>query len=506
MSTRKWERETGSETMLQNDTDPISPTTGKAAVKQMRTGGEGAVEEGMVLYLLGYLYHIMKVCLWLGGWAVQLIVAAGPIRLVRWIWLAGRIMFFTTMMLYHVFLPMVWHYCSSGAILRNVPYHNIEESKGRSVLDIYLPKPAYAWIVETARTRTKRPVVIFFVGGAWIVGYKAWGYLLSRMLSAAGCIVFTPDYRNFPQATMSDMLLDYEQAISWVVDHVDLYGGDVNNITVIGQSAGAQLTLTCMLRNYLAALHYAHRNKRQALPHHLHTAVKVLRPKAFIGISGPYDLVGMLDYFETRGLYKDVTQVIFEQSGMALPTPEEVALGQNRDPNSWISGVHGFSPRALVEEVKELVGRSMHSDLLGASVKFPSVFLFHGTVDKSVPHKSSVELSTALQEAGLSSSCKLLEGWSHTAPIVEGPFVDDKWPKGNLLRDVLRVSASRTLAHSTGVDIDHGEGFRGNVVPGPIVGDGLTVVCFSFVLSSRMAGIVQWDSRRCLHLQRYSFL
>ena len=38
------------------------------------------------------------------------------------------------------------------------------------------------------------------LGGAWIIGYKAWGSLLARRLSRYGVIVCCLDYRNFPQA------------------------------------------------------------------------------------------------------------------------------------------------------------------------------------------------------------------------------------------------------------------------------------------------------------------
>ena len=36
-------------------------------------------------------------------------------------------------------------------------------------------------------------------GGAWTIGYKAWGSLLGRRLSKHGCLVCCLDYRNFPQ-------------------------------------------------------------------------------------------------------------------------------------------------------------------------------------------------------------------------------------------------------------------------------------------------------------------
>ncbi len=37
-------------------------------------------------------------------------------------------------------------------------------------------------------------------GGAWTIGYKAWGSLLARRLSKQGVLVASLDYRNFPQA------------------------------------------------------------------------------------------------------------------------------------------------------------------------------------------------------------------------------------------------------------------------------------------------------------------
>ena len=36
-------------------------------------------------------------------------------------------------------------------------------------------------------------------GGAWTIGYKAWGSLLGRRLSKAKVLVYCLDYRNFPQ-------------------------------------------------------------------------------------------------------------------------------------------------------------------------------------------------------------------------------------------------------------------------------------------------------------------
>lgn len=64
--------------------------------------------------------------------------------------------------------------------------------QGRNVLDLYVP-------YRHQLKRGKAPVVVFVTGGAWIIGYKAWGALLGRRLSQRGVLVASLDYRNFPQ-------------------------------------------------------------------------------------------------------------------------------------------------------------------------------------------------------------------------------------------------------------------------------------------------------------------
>ncbi|XP_039043600.1 probable isoprenylcysteine alpha-carbonyl methylesterase ICMEL2 [Hibiscus syriacus] len=51
----------------------------------------------------------------------------------------------------------------------------------------------------------------FVTGGAWIIGYKAWGSLLGLQLAERDIIVACIDYRNFPQGTISDMVKDVSQ-------------------------------------------------------------------------------------------------------------------------------------------------------------------------------------------------------------------------------------------------------------------------------------------------------
>ena len=41
--------------------------------------------------------------------------------------------------------------------------------------------------------------IVFYSGGVWIIGYKAWGAFMGKLLAANGVCVVMPDYRNFPQ-------------------------------------------------------------------------------------------------------------------------------------------------------------------------------------------------------------------------------------------------------------------------------------------------------------------
>jgi len=63
----------------------------------------------------------------------------------------------------------------------------------RQRLDMYIPK--------SASKGDTLPTVVFVTGGAWTIGYKAWGALLARRLCDAGVITMCLDYRNFPQVT-----------------------------------------------------------------------------------------------------------------------------------------------------------------------------------------------------------------------------------------------------------------------------------------------------------------
>ncbi|XP_058087106.1 isoprenylcysteine alpha-carbonyl methylesterase ICME isoform X2 [Magnolia sinica] len=137
------------------------------------------------------------------------------------------------MLLMPGFLQVGYYYFFSSQVRRSVVYGD----QPRNRLDLYLP----------TNINEPKPVVAFVTGGAWIIGYKAWGALLGKQLAERDIIVACIDYRNFPQGTISDMVKDASQGISFVCNNIAEYGGDPNRVYLMGQSAGAHIAACALL-------------------------------------------------------------------------------------------------------------------------------------------------------------------------------------------------------------------------------------------------------------------
>jgi hypothetical protein len=111
-------------------------------------------------------------------------IFTGPTWIIR----LFRVLLFGVLLV-PVWIRMGWFYVTSANIRRNVRYG----SQPRNFLDIFFPDQ----VLGGARC----PVVVLISGGAWIVGYKAWGVIASRILMQYGVICVLVDYRNFPQVS-----------------------------------------------------------------------------------------------------------------------------------------------------------------------------------------------------------------------------------------------------------------------------------------------------------------
>jgi Carboxylesterase family len=62
-----------------------------------------------------------------------------------------------------------------------------------------------------------------------------------------GILTIVPDYRNFPQGDVEDMVTDVIAAVSWTSKNAESYGGDPEKIVLAGQSAGTTANSKCFV-------------------------------------------------------------------------------------------------------------------------------------------------------------------------------------------------------------------------------------------------------------------
>ncbi|XP_058778883.1 probable isoprenylcysteine alpha-carbonyl methylesterase ICMEL2 isoform X1 [Vicia villosa] len=293
------------------------------------------------------------------------------------------------MLLMPGFLQVAYYYFFSSKVKRSIVYGD----QPRNRLDLYLP----------ADVSEPKPVLIFVTGGAWIIGYKAWGSLLGLQLAERDIMVACIDYRNFPQGTISDMVNDTCQGISFVINNIASYGGDPNRIYLMGQSAGAHISSCALLEQ--AAIESENRDS---------VSWSISQIKAYFGLSGGYNLLDLVDHFHNRGLYRSIFLSIMEAE----------------------QSLKKFSPEIKIQDpcIKDSI------PLL------PPMFLFHGTGDYSIPPIASKRFADALTKAGARAELILYDGKTHTDLFLQDPLRGGKEDLFEHVVSIVHANDSDALA------------------------------------------------------------
>lgn len=144
-------------------------------------------------------------------------------------------------------------------------------------MDVYIPPHP---------TSSTLPVIVFFYGGSWKDGSKNMYPFVGEAFAKKGYITVIADYSKYPQVKFPTFVEDGAKAVAWTYRHIAQYGGNPNQLFIVGHSAGAHIgALITADKHYLAA-----------------QGESTTIIKAFAGLSGPYDFVPYeKDYMDMFG-------------------------------------------------------------------------------------------------------------------------------------------------------------------------------------------------------------
>jgi carboxylesterase type B len=124
-------------------------------------------------------------------------------------------------------------------------------------LNVYTPAGAHAAV---ASRNPLRPVLVWLHGGAFQQGGARRPEYDGRRLADRGTIVVTLNYRlgalGFLVSSADGLygnfgLMDQRAALHWIKENIIYFGGDPDNVTLFGESAGAVMTvLHLMMEHY----------------------------------------------------------------------------------------------------------------------------------------------------------------------------------------------------------------------------------------------------------------
>lgn len=129
------------------------------------------------------------------------------------------------------------------------------------------------WSGGAVAVGARKPVLVFFYGGAWNSGARRDYGFVAKAYAARGFVVVLPDYRLVPQVRFPAFVEDGAAAVRWTHDNIARFGGDPDRIVLAGHSAGAYIAVLLALDSrYLCA-----------------AGVDPAIIRAAAGLAGPYD-------------------------------------------------------------------------------------------------------------------------------------------------------------------------------------------------------------------------
>jgi acetyl esterase/lipase len=219
-----------------------------------------------------------------------------------------------------------------------------------------------------------RPAVVFVHGGGWTHGTRSMLPEWDRWLNQLGYEVFDVEYRMPPPVRWQDEVGDVKAALGWVAVHAAEYYVDPARISIMGNSAGGNLS---MLAAYAVG--------DPLLP--ASTDVPEVAVRSVVNLYGP---------------------------------PDAALLYRSTPSYNYVRGVMtqyiGGSPDEFPERYRAL------SPLSHIGARTPPTLMLLGTSDQIVPTDQSSALQQALSAVGIAHEIYLLPANDHGFDLNWGGF------------------------------------------------------------------------------------
>lgn len=245
-------------------------------------------------------------------------------------------------------------------------------------LDIYEP---------TKEVYSKRPVLIYYHGGAWVGGSKitvnnARFHGAFNALREKGYAIISPSYTlaKFKVSPFPACIADAFDVVSWVEQNASTYNFDTNNVGVLGESAGGHLALMVAYANI----------EKFTKPHRvpLNYVVAVYPPTDLHQLS--------IDQQEMQKRVKASTA--------RLP----VSIQEYFDINQYL---FGFDSEKDITKANELT--QLYSPIHYIKKEIPKTLIIHGNKDRVVPLSQSIILKEKMESMDIPVQFHVLEGVDH---------------------------------------------------------------------------------------------
>ena len=287
--------------------------------------------------------------------------------------------------------------------IENIPYKQV----GNLVLTLDVLRLAKS-------SSTRSPVILCIHGGAWRKGtnknYNAVAFALN------GYITFNLRYRLTGEAPFPANLEDCMDALGWIEENAQRYGGNPEFIAVRGGSSGAHLALMMGLKagKRIKAIAAA------CAPSHLPALYQsTMAANHFFAKKTAETLLcrkeSILPLLEAESISNPMSNIsnqeklieLLDEKGFA--SAFDMLMGYEIGENAAV--LEAASPYHLLEEMKPQQCREL-----------PEFLLLHGLADPLVPVYQSLMLRDKMLEKGVSVSLSLFDNAQHDYMFDHGVF------------------------------------------------------------------------------------